>query len=72
MTNEEAMDSKRIGIRLKRLRMRAGLRQRDVAERMASHRPIVCRIESGRTILTIETIGRYCNAVGAQLFEVFT
>lgn len=51
---------------LKESRLRAGLRQQDVAQRLGKPQPFVAKIESGeRKIDLIETL-EYCAATGAD------
>ena len=49
-------------------RAAAGMTQQDVAERMASTKSVVSRLESGvRTRPTLSTIEKYARAVGATV-----
>ncbi len=47
-------------------RKRAGLTQKDVAERMGVSQPAVAKIESGRNLSTA-TLQRYAQATGTRL-----
>ena len=77
MTNEEMADRKRIGARLKQMRMARGMSQSDVADkvRILRHtrfdRAHVSRAERAAHLLTIETIALLCTAMGANLLEAF-
>lgn len=55
-----------VGAKLRLLRARAGLTLAEIARRMGSHRPIVGRLESGLHDPALETIGRYCAALGVD------
>ena len=46
--------------------MRVGLTQGDVAARMGATQSVVTRIESGRSTLSMRTVQRFANAVGAR------
>lgn len=48
------------------VRKRAGLTQKDVAERMGISQPAVAKIESGRS-LNVNTLRRYAAATGTKL-----
>lgn len=49
------------------LRQRAGLTQRELAERMGTTQPAIARLEGGGTSPTIELLGRLARALGANL-----
>lgn len=48
------------------VRKRAGLTQKDVAERMGISQPAIAKIESGRS-LNVNTLRRYAAATGTKL-----
>ena len=50
-----------------RARMKAGLTQADVAERMQSTQPAVARLESAGRIPSTRTLQRYARATGHRL-----
>ncbi len=52
------------------VRKRAGLTQKDVAERMGISQPAVAKIESGRS-LNVNTLRRYAQATGTKLRVTF-
>lgn len=53
------------------LRLRAGLSQQQVAERMGVSQPQVARCEQGKHDPGTETIARLADALGASVGEVF-
>lgn len=55
---------------LRRLRLRAGLTQKDVAIAMGSHRPIVCRNERGTYLVSIATVAAQARACDSSLAHV--
>ncbi len=62
-----AMDDLRLGAALRALRLRAGLRQVDVAERAGVSQSLVSAIENGGcSSATVETLRRVFAAVGAR------
>jgi transcriptional regulator with XRE-family HTH domain len=48
-------------------RRKAGLTQREVAERMGTTQSAVSRVESGRAVPSLEFLDRYARAVGTTL-----
>ena len=53
--------------RLLAARNRAGLSQAEVARRMNSHPPTVCRLETGHHLPTFALLARYAEATGCEL-----
>jgi DNA-binding XRE family transcriptional regulator len=47
-------------------RMRAGLTQEQVAEKMQTTQSTVARMESGRTLPSLRTLARYAEATGSR------
>ncbi|WP_118179832.1 helix-turn-helix transcriptional regulator [Paraburkholderia phosphatilytica] len=47
-------------------RVRAGLTQEQVAERMNTAQSTIARMESGRTLPSIRTLSRYAEATGSR------
>jgi DNA-binding XRE family transcriptional regulator len=47
-------------------RVRAGLTQEQVAERMQTTQSTVARMESGRTMPSLRTLSRYAEATGSR------
>ena len=45
-------------------RVKAGLTQADVAERMGTTQSVIARMESGRALPSLRTLSRYAQAVG--------
>lgn len=61
-----AVDDHRVGRALRALRLRAGLRQADVAERAGVSQSLISAIEAGRCdTVTLETLRRVFRSVGA-------
>jgi DNA-binding XRE family transcriptional regulator len=58
------------GAELRRLRVKAGLSQVEVARRASSHRPIICRGERGVHMPDLATCARIAHACGGELFDV--
>jgi ribosome-binding protein aMBF1 (putative translation factor) len=50
-----------------RARMKAGLTQAEVAERMQSTQPAIARLESGGRVPSTRTLQRYARATGHKL-----
>ena len=55
---------------LKRARRRAGLTQRELAERSGVAQPAISRIESGRVVPLVDTLDRLLRLCGEQLEAV--
>ncbi len=47
-------------------RVRAGLAQGQIAERMDATQSAIARLESGRTMPSLRTLSRYAKATGSQ------
>jgi transcriptional regulator with XRE-family HTH domain len=45
-------------------RLKAGLTQIEVAERMGTKQSVIARMESGRTLPSLRTLSRYAQAIG--------
>ena len=60
------------GAELRRMRVRAGLSQRQVAVLLDSHRPIICRIERGAHMPTIETCQLFAAVTGGDPRDVLS
>lgn len=52
---------------LKAAREHAGLTQAEVAKRMKTYKANISEIEQGKTNPTLNTLNKYCAAVGATL-----
>lgn len=73
LTPEQLKIAKKLADRLRELRVRAGLKQADVARKSGIARPNVVRLETGRHhVPSVESVVRYCRAIGAQPSEVFS
>ncbi|WP_028216759.1 helix-turn-helix domain-containing protein [Paraburkholderia oxyphila] len=48
-------------------RVRAGLTQEQVAERMQTTQSTIARMESGRTMPSLRTLARYAEATGSRV-----
>jgi transcriptional regulator with XRE-family HTH domain len=62
--------SRAVGARLRELRLDAELTQVEVARRMGSHRPIVCRSERGISTLELGTLAAHALALELDLLDV--
>ena len=47
-------------------RIRAGMTQSDVAQRMGTTQSVVARLEGGKTVPSLRSVQRYAQAVGAH------
>lgn len=56
-----------IGFELTAARRRAGLTQAEVAELMGTTQSAVSRVESGRSVPTIDFVDRYARALGVTI-----
>jgi transcriptional regulator with XRE-family HTH domain len=61
-----------VGQAIRRRRLSLGLTQQEVAERVRSKRPLVCRAESALHVLTLSTLERYAEALDCKLSELIT
>ena len=52
---------------IRRARTGAGLTQRELAQRLGTHQPVVARWESGRTRPDFDTVVRVAEACGMEL-----
>jgi len=62
-----SVDRAEIAQSMRAARLEAGLRQSDLAERMATSRTTITRIESGREFPQIATLERWAELTGKQL-----
>jgi transcriptional regulator with XRE-family HTH domain len=60
-------DTTRVGARLKALRLERGLQVTEVARRMGVTHTRVWHIEAGKYDVTMTTVRRYCDAIGARI-----
>ena len=65
-----AIDGERLGARLRKLRLDAGLTQAELARRTGIHRPNIARVEAGRHTPSLETLARIANAIGVSTTHV--
>lgn len=65
------MNATTLGLRLARRRRRAGLTQVELAERMGTTQSAVSRLESGRTLPTLDLLERFASATGRPFEVVF-
>jgi len=65
-----AIDGERLGARLRKLRLEAGLTQAELARRTGIHRPNIARVEAGRHTPSLETLARIANAIGVSTTHV--
>lgn len=59
-----------VGAELRRLRERACISQRDLAQRTGMHRPIVSRIERGKHCPSLELAVLQAEACGGSMWDV--
>lgn len=59
--------SKAIGEKIKKARLRAGLSQASLAERIGMTRTSYARLEKGQTNVTIDSLVRVANGLGLDL-----
>ena len=57
--------------RIKEIRMRLGLTQDQVAERMGSNKSTVCDLERNRFKPSLEMANKVSNALDSTIYEVF-
>jgi len=69
-SNAIAADPERLGKRLRELRRGAGLTQLQVAREMGTSRGALAKIENGWTLPGLDTLGRFCTAVGVRVSDV--
>jgi transcriptional regulator with XRE-family HTH domain len=60
-------DTTRVGARLKALRLERRLPVTEVARRMGVTHTRVWHIEAGKYDVTMTTVRRYCDAIGARI-----
>lgn len=65
------MNTTTIGFELTRARRRAGLTQREVADRMGTTQSAVSRVEAGRATPTLGFVDRYAEAVEQPIVITF-
>jgi ribosome-binding protein aMBF1 (putative translation factor) len=56
-----------ISAELLRARMRAGLSQEELAQRMKTSQSAIARLESGQTLPTTKTLLRFAKATGSKI-----
>lgn len=62
--------SREPGQALKAMRLKAGLRQSDLATRMETTQSAIARLESGRGNMSLDTLGKLAAALGADIGDV--
>lgn len=62
--------AKRVGARLRELRLDAEITQAELARRVKIHRPIVGRVERGVHLLRLEEVARYAAALELDVVTV--
>ena len=65
---EEGYSDFKIGVMLRHAREKAGLTQEQLAERLATQKSAISRIENHAGDIRLSTIERYASAVGRRLF----
>lgn len=69
---KRAEAARRLGARIRLLRTERGLSQARLAEMVDSYRTIVCRVESGRHMPSIETVLEYAEALDANPSDILS
>jgi len=64
------IDGKRLGARLRALRLSKGMTQAELARRTGIHRPNIARVEAGRHTPSLETLARLASAIGVPTTRV--
>ena len=57
---------------LREIRLAAGLRQSDLAQRLNRPQPFVSRYESGEKLLDLPELRQVCHAIGISLNDLVT
>ncbi len=66
------MNQKSVGERIKYLRIaKLGMSQEDFAKKIGVDRTYLCRVESGKKNVTLETLNKVCEGLGINLKEFF-
>ena len=68
--NASAAASRRLGCRLRELRIQRGLSVRNLAAKIGSHYPIVYRLEAGDKTPALETLIIYAQALDVSLLDI--
>ncbi len=66
------MEQQRLARRIRQLRESAQLTQAELAERVGTTQSSIARIESGRSVPTLELLRKVADALGHQLTVEFT
>jgi transcriptional regulator with XRE-family HTH domain len=67
LEREDRMNTFKLGLEIAKRRKKAGLTQRELAERIGSTQAVISRLESGRTLPSISTLERVARATGQPL-----
>ncbi len=65
------MDNKKIGMNLKRCRLRMGLTQAELAEKVDKSTNHIAHIENGTAKMSLKTLLDICNEINASPNEIF-
>jgi transcriptional regulator with XRE-family HTH domain len=65
---EDAVDESNFGLALRRMRLHAGLSQRELAERIGSTQSAIARMEKGEAEPKLCTLEKLAEALGRDLF----
>ena len=72
ITSKKLLDyQKKFGLQLKKIRLRKGMSQLDLASYCNMEKTSISRIENGRTNITLKTIVLLSNALDVNLVEFF-
>jgi ribosome-binding protein aMBF1 (putative translation factor) len=64
---DEGYKDFKIGVMLRQAREAAGLTQKEVAQKLQTHKSAISRIENHANDVRLSTLRRYANAIGANL-----
>lgn len=62
---------KLLGLKIKRLRLKNGLTQEQLAEKMQIAPRTLCGIENGENFVKAETVDKFCDVFNISSFELF-
>lgn len=68
---DEQFDKYRLAQQLKAMREKAGLSQKQLAERVRTKQPSIARIERARTLPRLDLLQRVAHALGAEMVVSF-
>lgn len=63
--------TKKLGERLRKIRLQKGMSQGDIARKVSVHRSYISGIERGIRNPTVKNIGKLADALGVNVSELF-